>query len=72
MARGHAVKRLIWPAGVKEVQIDAQMGFGVVNRIVRLQIHLFVFDAFPEPLDENVVAPAVLAIHADPDFVILE
>ena len=32
---------------------------------VRMEIHILVFDAAPEPLDEHVVDPAALAVHAD-------
>ena len=31
------------------------------------QIDLLVVDAAPQPLDEHVVAPGVLAVHADGD-----
>src|SRR5439155_25818515 len=34
------------------------------------EIDLFVFDRAPEPLDEDVVAPGALAIHADRDRVL--
>jgi hypothetical protein len=40
--------------------------------IVRPQIQLFVLDRSPETLDENVVAPRALAVHADRDPVFLE
>src|ERR1700710_295525 len=33
------------------------------------QVHLLVFDAAPQPLDEHVVAPCALAVHADGDGV---
>jgi len=31
-----------------------------------------IFDALPEPLDEDVVHPAAPSVHADPDVVSLE
>jgi hypothetical protein len=37
-----------------------------------VQVNLFIFDRFPQPLDKHVVAPAAFAIHADGDAVILE
>jgi len=37
-----------------------------------MQINLLVFDLFPQPLDEHVVAPAAAPVHADGDFVVLE
>jgi hypothetical protein len=33
---------------------------------------ILVLDAFPEPLDEDVIAPAAFAIHDDFDHVVLE
>src|SRR3954451_9188012 len=42
---------------------NARLGFG--DRRVGVQVYVFVFQASPKPLDEDVVhAPAV---HADPD-----
>ena len=46
----------------------AERGGGVV----RMEIHILVFDAAPEPLDEHVVDPAALAVHADGHRVGLE
>jgi hypothetical protein len=37
-----------------------------------LQIHLLVFDAAPQPLDEHVVAPGAFAVHADRNAVVGE
>src|ERR1039458_703861 len=37
-----------------------------------MQIALFVFDRAPETLDEDVVTPAPLAIHANGDPIFLE
>ena len=60
------------PVGVVEVEVDPQTGFGGRNRVVGFQINLLVLDAAPQALDEDVVAPAALAIHADRDLVVLE
>ena len=59
----------MWPPTVVEVQIlsDGSARFGHVG--VGLQVDLLVFDALPDALDEDVVAPGALAIHADPDAV---
>jgi len=35
-----------------------------------MQIHLFVLHALPEALDEEIVAPGVLAVHAELDAVL--
>ena len=34
-----------------------------------MQINLFILDRLPDSLDEDVVAPRALAIHADRDLV---
>jgi hypothetical protein len=36
-----------------------------------VEIHLLVFDAFPESFHEHVVAPAAFPVHADLDAVLL-
>src|SRR5580704_14699128 len=41
----------------------ARLGRGVVSS----EIHLLVLDATPQPLDEDVVPPGALAVHADSD-----
>src|SRR3954471_23996935 len=40
-------------------------GFG--DRSVGMQVYVFVFQASPQPLDEDVVHAPALAVHADPD-----
>jgi len=37
-----------------------------------MQVHLFVFDALPEALDQEVVPPSALAVHAELDAVLLD
>ena len=59
-------------AGVVEIQVAPQVGLGIGHRVVSLEIDLLVLDAFPESFDKDVVTPAALAIHADPDSVILQ
>ncbi len=60
------------PAGVVEGQVGAQTGLGGRDRIVGFQIHIFVLDVLPRPLDEDVVAPAALAVHADLNAMLIE
>src|SRR3954453_580677 len=52
---------------IVEVQIPADRGASLADRVVGPEIHLLVLDRSPEPLDEDVVAPGALAIHADGD-----
>lgn len=44
----------------------------VADAVVGPQIHLLVFDAAPESLDEHVIAPGALAVHADRNAVVGE
>lgn len=79
MCRDHAlVKRLappkcsIWlltPARVVEREVAAETGPRLGDGRVRVQVDLFVLDGAPEPLDENVIAPAALPVHVDADAV---
>ena len=60
-----AAKRLVRPNAVVEAEISFQSGSRVSNGVVGLQIDFLVFHAAPQPLDEYVVEPVALAIHAD-------
>src|SRR5208282_3407794 len=44
-------------------------GARLADAVVSVQIDLLVFDRSPDALDEDVVAPRALAIHADGDSV---
>ena len=57
---------------VVETQIRGQVGFRIGDVVIGLEIPLFVLDAFPQALDEDVVPPGPLAVHTDPDVVRLE
>src|SRR5690349_6131413 len=50
----------------------ADAGSRIADRVVGVQIDLLVLDRLPQPLDEDVVPPAALAVHADADVSILE
>jgi len=54
------------PAIIK-VQIAADRSAGLANAVVGLEINLLVFNAAPKPLDEHVVPPGALSVHADGD-----
>src|ERR1700732_2161598 len=55
---------------VKEVEIPADRGACLADAVVGPEIDLLVFDRAPESLDEDVVAPCPLAVHADGDGVV--
>src|SRR5207244_6374786 len=59
-------------AAIVEVEITADRGAGLADGFVGPQIHLLVFDAAPQPLNEHVVAPGSFAIHTDRDAVACE
>ena len=53
--------------GIIELQVAADGLPCLLDRFVGVKIDLLVLDLFPDALDEDVVAPAALAVHADPD-----
>src|SRR3984893_12208661 len=59
----------MWSSPVVEVEIVTDRDSRLGDRFVGSQIDLLVFDAFPQPLNEHVVPPGPLAIHADGDAV---
>ena len=52
--------------------IAAQIAPDMGNVIIGMQIHFLILDAAPEPLNEHIVTPASLTIHADPDTMLPE
>ena len=65
-----AVKRLMRPGFVVERQIALQTLVRGLDGVVRVQIDLLIFNALPQSLDEHVVPPTALPIHADLDAVV--
>ena len=55
------------PFPVVQLDVFANGTPGMADRLVGLQVDLFVFDAAPYALDEHVIAPASLAVHRQPD-----
>ena len=64
--------RAVRPAAVVEREIARDRGSRLAHRLIGPQVHLLVLQRLPEPLDEHVVAPAALAVHADGNAVALE
>src|SRR6476619_4919722 len=52
-----AVKARVGPPTVVKSEVLADRSAGLADAAVAPQIHLLVFDAAPQPLDEDVVAP---------------
>src|ERR1700678_4103541 len=64
----HSVKARMGPQAIVEIQISAEGSLRDADAVVGMQINLLVFDRFPNALDENIVAPGALAVHADRDL----
>src|SRR3978361_201693 len=63
------VKALMRSTAIVESEISADRVSCLADAFVGPQIHLLVFDAAPQPLDEHVVPPSAFAVHADGDAV---
>ena len=57
---------------IMETEISSQSINRLRHGLVVIQINLFVFDASPEPLNEDIVQCAAAAVHADPDLALFE
>ena len=64
-SRRPPTKCTMTPSPVVELQVAGQPGPERGGGFVCMEIHILVFDAAPETLDEHVVDPASLAVHAD-------
>ena len=70
--RGIRTERRMGPRAVVEAQISADGGASLGDAGIGAQIDFLVLDRSPEPLDEDVVAPGALAVHADGNLGILQ
>src|SRR5205809_6424184 len=60
------------PVAVVEGDVTRQAGLGAADRVIGMQVHLFVLDRAPQALYEDVVAPTGAPVHADLDAALLE
>ena len=77
VAEVHRIRCLVAVFGmgatlIVEHEMLSDAGSRIADGIVGVHIDFLVLDPLPGPLDENVVSPAALAVHADLDVVILE
>jgi hypothetical protein len=72
LIRSGVVKALVRSTAIVEVEMPADRGAGLADVVVGSQLHFFIFDAAPQPLDEHVVALSPFAVHADGDVVLGE
>ena len=57
---------------IVEDEVARQLLFCFADALVGMEIHLFILHTAPQPLDEDVVEPAALAVHADANAVGLQ
>src|SRR5271157_1405307 len=57
---------LVWPLVVVERKPPADAPARLQHRAIRLDEHFLIFQAAPQPLDEDVVQKTPFAVHADP------
>jgi len=67
LIRRPIVKRLVRPAPVVEPEVALQRRVRFSRTVVGVQVDLLVLHASPQPLDEHIVDPSALAVHADAD-----
>jgi len=56
---------------IVEAEPGANASLGLGNRRIGVEVDFLIFQASSQPLDENVVHVAALAVHADRDRVAL-
>ncbi len=65
LVRGLPVKAGVWASAIVKIQIPVDRSARLADTGVGIEIDLFVFDRFPDPLNKNIVAPRAFAVHAD-------
>ena len=66
------IKALMESSLVVVPEVPVERLFQVVSVLEGGEVDALVFDAAPEPLHEDVVMVAALAVHADPDVMFFE
>src|SRR6478752_4141300 len=59
------VQRRVRTSGVEEIDVARDPRLGLADRVIGVEVNLFVFDGPPKSLHEDIVAPRPSAIHAD-------
>ncbi len=67
--RGPAVQGGMRPARIVEREVSGEALVGLRHRVVGVEVDLLVLHALPEALDEEVVPPGTLPVHAEGDTV---
>jgi len=63
---------LVRPLAVVELKPQRNAPPCLGHGLVRLQVHLLVFETPPKPLDKDVIEPSTPAVHADLNAGLLE
>lgn len=63
LARGALTQRLVQSFMVVEIEVGGDLLLCPGHALVGLQLHLLIFEAAPEPLDEDVVAEAPASVR---------
>src|SRR5205807_6513678 len=72
LPRRAIAEALVLALFIVEAEPGADAGLGLDDRRIGVEVDLFVFEAAPQPLDEDVVHAAALAVHTDHDPVPLQ
>src|SRR3954454_4235978 len=72
LARRAIAQALVLALLVIKAEPGADAGLGLGDAGIGVEVDLLVFEAAPQPLNEDVVHVAALAVHADRDFVALQ
>lgn len=54
----------MWSEAVVPIQIAHDRSACFVDRVIGMQIHLFIFDRLPETFHKDIVSPGSTTIHA--------
>ena len=58
----------MWASTIVEAELSPDRGTGLGDAGVGSQVDLLVFDGPPEALNQDIVPPGALSVHADPDL----
>src|SRR6202040_773930 len=72
LPRRAIAEALVLALVIVEAEPGADAGLGLGHRRIGVEVDFLVFEAAPQPLDEDVVHAAAFAIHADRDPTVLE
>ena len=65
-----SVKRAMRPDLIVELDVAFEPLLRVTNRLVRVEIDLFILEAPPEAFHKDVIPPTAAAIHTDLDALV--